>query len=51
MNRVIACERIGGSWRVEVEPPGGGRVVMTLEGSRAQALEQASWSRAEVEPA
>ena len=51
MNKVISCEKYGGSWRVEVITPSGARMVLLCEGSRAQAMEKACWSRVEVEPA
>ncbi len=51
MNKVISCEKYGGGWRVEVETPSGARCVGVWYGSRAHALEQASHSTAEPEPA
>lgn len=51
MSKIISCEKYGGSWRVEVITPSGARMVLLCEGSRAQALEQASHSTAEPEPA
>lgn len=51
MNKVISCEKYGGSWRVEVITPSGARCVGVWYGSRAHALEQASHSTAEPEPA
>ena len=51
MSEIISCEKYGGGWRVEVITPSGARSVLLCEGSRAQAMEKACWSRVEVEPA
>lgn len=51
MNKIISCERDGSGWRIEVRKPGGAPMVLTLYGSKAQALEWARWNMDEPEPA
>lgn len=51
MNKIIRCERDGSGWRIEVRTPSGAPMVLTLCGSKDQALERARWNMDEPEPA